>query len=218
MPVSIRRNPRFDGRQQPAFDPGLFQKSARTGRAMLVETVYTLVPPPGMEFDEDAVRTIRAQWDPGFIPFHRIMVFESVLGPVIKCHNWGVCRRSERGIQNELLQAANRPQTGYFATLEHPTDLDGIYPFGVGMDSNGLPAPYEPFEGPKVIDHCRRVYGEARQKFMARSEERKAAKEHALDDMIDEADQRFADLIPRSDWSTAVRPTPLKDQIAQGAN
>ncbi len=192
------------------------EASDRTGRAKLYETVYTLVPPPGMDFDESAVRAIRSQWDPGFIPFHRKMIFKSVLGSWIVCHNWGVCRYSEHGVQNELLRVAQRPMSGYFSTLEHPTDVDGIYPFGIGMSNDGLPAPYEPFNGPMVMDHCRRVYGEARRKYMEREREREEDREKRLDSYLDEANEKFKDQIPRSDWSTAVRPTPVAHQIKPG--
>ncbi len=192
-----------------------FMRSARTGRALLLKTVYTLVPPPGMEFDEAAVRQIRASFDPGFIPFHRKMIFQSSTGGEIICHNWGVCRYSEHGVRNELIAAAERPTTGYFSTLETPTDIDGIYPFGVGMDADGLPAPYEPFNGPMVVDHCRRVYGRAREKFEQRSKEREEEKAKRVETLLDVADQKFADALPRSDWSTATPPTPAKDRIKE---
>jgi len=195
------------------LSPREFEISERTGRARLIETIYTLVPPAGMEFDEGAVRTIRSQWDPGFIPFHRKMIYRAADGGVIVCHNWGVCRYSEKGTQNEMLKTAQKPMTGYFSKLETPTDVDGIFPFGVGMDNAGLPAPYQPFYGPMVMDLCRRVYGEALAKFMERTEDRAKSKEGFIDKLIDEADQHFADLIPRSDWSTAVAPTPRAKQI-----
>lgn len=190
-----------------------FARSTRTGRADLVKTVYTLVPPPGMEFDEWAVREIRRSFDPGFVPFHRKLIFRSATGGEIICHNWGVARRSEHGPRNELLAVAERPTSGYFATLEHPTDIDGIYPFGVGMDSDGLPPAYERFDGPTVLDHCRRVFGIAIEKFNQRQKERAAEKAKSIDSWLDEADQKFADQIPRSDWSTATPPTPEKDRI-----
>ena len=181
--------------------------------ARVVETLYTFVPPPGMEFDEIAVRNIRSQWDPGFVPFHRIIVFRTKAGEEVKCHNWGVARYSEKGVQNELLKRAQRPLGGYFATLEHPTDIDGIYPFGVGMDKKGMPAPYFPFVREIVEAHCREQYGIAMERYAAIQPEREAAKERVIDEIVDQGDQRFADMIPRSDWSTAVRPTLVKEQI-----
>lgn len=204
MGATIRRA------QADAFE---FEISRRDGLARLVDTVYTFVPPPGMEFDEIAVRNIRERWDPGLVPFHRIMIFRGKDGSEVKRHNWGVARRSERGVQNEMLKRALRPLGGYFSTLEQPTDIDGIYPFGVGMDKNGLPAPYFPFVREIVEGHCREQYGIAQERYRAIAPERLKDKERVIDAIVDAADQKFADMIPRSDWSTAVRPTNQKDQI-----
>lgn len=171
-----------------------------------------------MEFDESAVRYIRRTFDPGLVPFHRVMIFRGKDGGEIRCHNWGIARYSEKGVQNELLRRAPRPSYGYFSKLEHPTDVDGIYPFGEGMNKDGIPPAYEPFIGEMVIDHCRRVFGLAIEKYEQRVAERKAERESEIETLLDVADQKFADMIPRSDWSTAVRPTPVKDQIKGEVN
>jgi hypothetical protein len=195
-----------------------FEISESSGHAILVDVVYTLVPPAGMEFDEKAVRYIRASFDPGFIPFHRVMVFKASTGGFIKCHNWGVCRYSEHGVQNEMLRMANRPATGYFSTLEHPTDIDGIYPFGCAMDKYGLPPPYERFDGAKVQEHCRREYGLARAKYAERVAISQAKRLRVADDIADQGAEKVVDHIPRTDWSTHVPPSPAEHRIAGEAN
>lgn len=204
MPARIRKA------NVPAIE---FETSPRGDFARVVDVVYTFVPPPGMEFDEVAVRNIREQWDPGFVPFHRKMVFRTTTGEDVVRHNWGVARYSEKGVQNEQLKRAQRPLHGYFSKLEVPTDIDGIYPFGVGMDKRGMPAPYVPFVRELVEGHCREQYGIAQERYRALQPIREAEKEARIEAALDEADQRFADMIPRSDWSTAVKPTPVKDQI-----
>lgn len=197
-----------------------FERSDRHGRAVLTATVYTLVPPPGMEFDEDAVREIRSTYDRGFIPFHRKMVFRSVTGGDIVMHNWGICRFSLNGVQDDLLRVAHRPATGYFSTLEAPNIIDTIWPAGVGMDQFGLPPQYEPFDGPKVVSYCRLEWEQAAmEKYKEKARVREESKVKRRVDFFDDRVEHFMDILPtRGDWSTAVRPTPLKDQIKGDVN
>lgn len=122
----------------------------RPSRPMLLGMVYSLTGYPGQGFDEYWVRRIRADFDPTFRPIMRRMVFRAETGGEIWAENWGIARFSLRNPgpdwELKLLRQAIMPTSGYFATLGRPNLVDTWYP-PIGIDRDGLPPAYWPFNG-----------------------------------------------------------------------
>lgn len=195
MPVRVKSRARYGEAFEIAHEP-------RTRAAILLGQVYSFQGPPGMEFDEALVREVRRNIDPGFRPFHRVMVFRSVTGGEVHKHNWGVARytfnRPDAPWKLALLSAAPMPP-GYLGSLERPNLVDILYPFE-GMSPEGIPPEYVPFDRMAVADLKARLDfrlmhrdQDAFKAWLAQQAEQDEARDKRVDATLNEAGLEFED-------------------------
>lgn len=195
------------------------------GKPRLIGQVYSLCGFPGQTFDEYWVRKIRSDYDQGFRPIMRRMVFRSETGGEFYRDNWGVSRYTRKQPappwELPLLQAAPNDTGGYFATLERPNLIDCWFPFG-GMDAEGLPPAYQPFNGALMYTWFQEIMRDreagrntnALELFMKLYEEREAEKERDMDHEIDQRARDAVDMFPKFS-TTNVAPTPRHLQLQE---
>lgn len=195
-------------------------------RPILLGQVYSFTGFPGQGFDEYWVKRIRSDFDPTFRPIMRRMVFRSVTGGEIWAENWGVARYTSYepapDWELKLLRQALMPRSGYFATLgPRPNLVDMWYP-PLGIDEDGLPPKYWPFNGQLMYAWFRGIIRaraacrefDAFELLMQTYEAETAREQRAMDHEIDQRARAAVDDFPKYS-TTNVRPTPRANQIQE---
>lgn len=218
MPVRVRGRARYDEAYEIAHEP-------RTRAAILLGQAYSFQGPPGMEFDQALVKEVRRTFDPGFRIIHRVMVFRAATGGEIHKHNWGVARltlnKPDAPWKLELLARAEMP-SGYLGSLERPNLVDIFYPFE-GMNSEGIPPEYVPFDRTAVADLKARLdfrlmqrHHDAFKAWQLQQAEQDAEREKIGDRNLNEAGLEFEDRLKHSlTPSTSKVPTGRTPRLPQ---